>query len=399
MNILVGISGGIAAYKCPDLVRRLKESGFEVRVVMTEAATAFISPLTLQAVSGNPVSTQLLDTNAEAAMGHIELARWADLILIAPATADIIARLAAGMANDLLSTLCLASTAPIAIAPAMNQQMWTNAITQENITKLEQRNVAILGPDEGDQACGETGPGRMLEPQQLATECEFFNPENSSVLAGKKVLITAGPTHEHIDPVRYLSNHSSGKMGFEIARAANLAGAEVILIAGPVSIETPCSIQRINVTSAVDMHQQVLDHLADQDIFIGCAAVADYRMEKTARDKIKKNQQQLVLTMVENPDIIGSVAKIQNRPFCVGFAAETTDVVAYAKNKLKLKNLDMICANDVSDNDIGFNSENNCLTVITADGLQIDLQKASKRSISHKLVQIISEQMEADHKT
>jgi len=399
MNILVGISGGIAAYKCPDLVRRLKESGFEVRVVMTEAATAFISPLTLQAVSGNPVSTQLLDTNAEAAMGHIELARWADLILIAPATADIIARLAAGMANDLLSTLCLASTAPIAIAPAMNQQMWTNAITQENITKLEQRNVAILGPDEGDQACGETGPGRMLEPQQLATECEFFNPENSSVLAGKKVLITAGPTHEHIDPVRYLSNHSSGKMGFEIARAANLAGAEVILIAGPVSIETPCSIQRINVTSAIDMHQQVLDHLADQDIFIGCAAVADYRMEKTARDKIKKNQQQLVLTMVENPDIIGSVAKIQNRPFCVGFAAETTDVVAYAKNKLKLKNLDMICANDVSDNDIGFNSENNCLTVITADGLQIDLQKASKRSISHKLVQIISEQMEADHKT
>ncbi len=268
MKVLVGISGGIAAYKSPDLVRRLKESGSDVRVVMTKAATAFISPMTLQAVSGNPVSTHLLDTDAEAAMGHIELARWADLILIAPATADIIARLASGMANDLLSTICLASSASIAIAPAMNLQMWRNPATQENIATLTSRNFIILGPGEGEQACGEIGPGRMLEPSQLAAECDYLNPDNQSYLAGKKVLITAGPTREPIDPVRYLSNHSSGKMGFEIARAANLAGAEVTLVAGPVSIETQCSISRINVTSALEMQQQVLDHLAGIDILL-----------------------------------------------------------------------------------------------------------------------------------
>ncbi len=393
MKVLVGISGGIAAYKSPDLVRRLKESGSDVRVVMTNAATAFISPMTLQAVSGNPVSTHLLDTDAEAAMGHIELARWADLILIAPATADIIARLASGMANDLLSTVCLASSAPIAIAPAMNLQMWRNPATKENISILTSRDFIILGPGEGEQACGESGPGRMLEPSQLAAECDYLNPDNQRYLAGKKVLITAGPTREPIDPVRYLSNHSSGKMGFEIARAANLAGAEVTLIAGPVSIETQCSISRINVTSALEMQQQVLDHLVEIDIFIGCAAVSDYRVDNIASDKIKKDQQQLVLTMVENPDIIASVSEQKDKPFCVGFAAETTDVINYAKEKLIKKNLDMICANDVSDNEIGFNSDNNKLTVIMNDGQQVDLPKATKRLISQLLIKLISEKL------
>lgn len=393
MKILVGISGGIAAYKCPELVRRLRESGVEVRVVMTSAATTFISPMTLQAVSGNPVSTQLLDADAEAAMGHIELARWADLILIAPATADIIARLATGMANDLLSTLCLASSAPIAIAPAMNLQMWTNPATQENITTLANRDVVILGPAEGDQACGENGPGRMLEPEQLVAECDYLNPENQQYLKGKKVLITAGPTRESIDPVRYLSNHSSGKMGFEIARAASLAGSEVTLITGPVNIETQCSILRINVTTALEMQQQVVEHLEGIDIFIGCAAVADYRLESIASEKIKKGQPQLVLTMVENPDIIASVSENKDKPFCVGFAAETSDVVNYAKQKLIKKNLDMICANDVSDSEIGFNGDNNQLTVIMADGQKVELPKTTKRSISRQLIKLISEQL------
>ncbi len=298
MKILVGISGGIAAYKSPDLVRRLKESGAEIRVVMTKAACSFISPLTLQAVSGNPVSTDLLDTAAEAAMGHIELARWADLILIAPATADLIARLAMGLANDLLSTLCLATTAPIAIAPAMNLQMWANVATQENINRLKQRDFTILGPDSGEQACGENGLGRMLEPLQLAEECERFNPQNRLSLSGKKILITAGPTREDIDPVRYLSNHSSGKMGFEIAKAAYLAGAEVTLVTGPVAIETHCSIRRINVTSALQMQQQVLDHIDHQDVFIGCAAVADYRVNEIAQHKIKKNEYYLRLRIL-----------------------------------------------------------------------------------------------------
>jgi len=334
MKILVGITGGIAAYKSPDLVRRLKESGADVRVVMTKAAIAFINPLTLQAVSGHPVSSDLLDPKAEAAMGHIELARWADLVLIAPATADIIARLAMGMANDLLSTLCVATTAPIAIAPAMNLQMWANAATQDNIKLLIQRNYTILGPDKGEQACGETGLGRMLEPIQLAAECELFDVDENQLLAGKKVLITAGPTQEAIDPVRYLSNHSSGKMGFEIAKAAFLAGAEVTLVTGPVTIETLHSIHRVDVTTALEMHQQVLEHIDDQHIFIGCAAVADYRVCEIAQQKIKKNDQQLVLTMVENPDIINTVSQLKKKPYCVGFAAETTDVINHAKKKL-----------------------------------------------------------------
>ncbi|MFT5451180.1 MAG: phosphopantothenoylcysteine decarboxylase/phosphopantothenate--cysteine ligase [Enterobacterales bacterium] len=393
MKILVGISGGIAAYKSPELVRQLKKTGAEVQVVMTSAATSFISPLTLQAVSGNPVSTDLLDPEAEAGMGHIELARWADLILIAPATADLIARLAVGMANDLLSTLCLATTAPIAVAPAMNLQMWANKATQENIKKLQQRDITILGPDKGEQACGETGLGRMLDPIHLVAECERFDNKNCLTLVGKKVLITAGPTREDIDPVRYLSNYSSGKMGFALAKAALLAGADVTLVAGPVTLDTLPSVKRIDVISARDMYQAVHEQIAQQDIFIGCAAVADYRVCEVAQQKIKKNDQQLVLTMVENPDIIASVSKLANKPFCVGFAAETTDVIEYAKKKLSRKHLDMICANDVSNCEIGFNSDSNQLTVINANGESYIFDKESKSSLSRKLINLIADQL------
>jgi phosphopantothenoylcysteine decarboxylase/phosphopantothenate--cysteine ligase len=393
MKILVGISGGIAAYKSPELVRQLKKTGAQVRVVMTSAATSFISPLTLQAVSGNPVSTDLLDPEAEAGMGHIELARWADLILIAPATADLIARLTAGMANDLLSTLCLATTAPIAIAPAMNLQMWANKATQENIKQLQQRDITILGPDKGEQACGETGLGRMLEPADLVAECERFNNQNCLTLVGKKVLITAGPTREDIDPVRYLSNYSSGKMGFALAKAALLAGADVTLVAGPVNLNTLPSVKRIDVISARDMYQAVHEQIDQQDIFIGCAAVADYRICEVAQQKIKKNDQQLVLTMVENPDIIASVSKLANKPFCVGFAAETTEVIEYAKKKLSRKYLDMICANDVSNCEIGFNSDYNQLTVINANGESHIFDKESKSTLSRKLINLIAEQL------
>jgi phosphopantothenoylcysteine decarboxylase/phosphopantothenate--cysteine ligase len=393
MKILVGISGGIAAYKSPELVRQLKKTGAEVRVVMTSAATSFISPLTLQAVSGNPVSTDLLDPEAEAGMGHIELARWADLILIAPATADLIARLTAGMANDLLTTLCLATTAPIAIAPAMNLQMWANKATQENIKQLQQRDISILGPDKGEQACGETGLGRMLEPTDLVAECERFNNQNCLTLVGKKVLITAGPTREDIDPVRYLSNYSSGKMGFALAKAALLAGADVTLVAGPVNLNTLPSVRRIDVISARDMYQAVHEQIDQQDIFIGCAAVADYRICEVAQQKIKKNDQQLVLTMVENPDIIASVSKLANKPFCVGFAAETTEVIEYAKKKLSQKYLDMICANDVSNCEIGFNSDYNQLTVINANGESHIFDKESKSTLSRKLINLIAEQL------
>lgn len=396
MKILVGISGGIAAYKSPDLVRRLKETGAEVRVVMTKSATSFISPLTLQAVSGYPVSTELLDTDAEAAMGHIELARWADLILIAPTTANVIAKLATGMADDLLSTLCLATRAPIAIAPAMNLQMWANPATQDNIQRLEQRGFTLLGPGTGEQACGEEGPGRMLEPVQIVRECERFFSQDTDCLKGKKVLITAGPTREAIDPVRYLTNHSSGKMGFEIAAAAAFAGAEVTLVAGPVNLDSIQLVERINVISAEEMHQTVLDQIVDKDVFIGCAAVADYRVAEIADQKIKKNDQQLVLTMVENPDIIASVSQLKNKPYCVGFAAETTNLLENARKKLASKGLDMICANDVSDSEIGFNSDANKLTILTADGQQTEFEKSSKKSLARQLIKVVSKQLSTD---
>lgn len=392
-KILLGISGGIAAYKCAELTRRLIERGAEVRVVMTKAAEAFITPLTMQAVSGKPVSDSLFDPAAEASMGHIELAKWADLVLLAPATADLIARISAGMGNDLLSTLVLATDAPVAVSPAMNQQMYRNVATQENLVTLERRGYTIWGPDAGEQACGDVGPGRMLDPMELVHRCEdFFGPKP---LEGKRVLLTAGPTREALDPVRYLSNHSSGKMGFAIAQAAVKLGAKVTLVAGPVTLATPVGVQRIDVISAVDMHQTVMSHAASHDIFIGCAAVADYRPESIAEHKIKKTAENdnLVITMVKNPDIVASVgAMTENRPFTVGFAAETQDVEKYARDKLLKKNLDMICANDVSIAGQGFNSNDNALTIYGRDCEQ-SLPLASKAQLAQSLMLLINNKL------
>ncbi|EKO3576285.1 bifunctional phosphopantothenoylcysteine decarboxylase/phosphopantothenate--cysteine ligase CoaBC [Vibrio metschnikovii] len=388
-HILLGISGGIAAYKCAELTRRLRERGAEVRVVMTHAAKEFITPLTMQAVSGYPVADSLLDPAAEASMGHIELAKWADLVLLAPATADLIARLAAGMGNDLLTTVVLATDAPVVISPAMNQQMYRNQATQDNIATLVRRGVSVWGPAAGEQACGDVGPGRMLEPLELVERCDaFFAPKP---LLGKKLLLTAGPTREALDPVRYITNHSSGKMGFAIADAAATLGAEVTLISGPVTLTTPAKVKRINVQSALEMHAAVMAHAQQHDIFIGCAAVADYRPDVIAEQKIKKNEQSdtLCITMVKNPDIVASVAALtERRPFTVGFAAETQDVEKYALGKLTKKKLDMICANDVSITGQGFDSNDNALTVYWSNG-QHALPLSSKRELAQALMLFI----------
>jgi len=392
-KILLGISGGIAAYKCADLTRRLIERGAQVQVVMTHAAKEFITPLTMQAVSGRPVSDSLLDPAAEASMGHIELAKWADLVLLAPATADLIARMAAGMSNDLLTTLVLASDAPIAVSPAMNQQMYLNQATQENIATLARRGMHIWGPAAGEQACGDVGPGRMLEPLQLVAHCEEFWGDKP--LLGKSVLISAGPTREAIDPVRYISNHSSGKMGFALAEAAQQLGANVTLVSGPVSLATPSNVTRINVESANQMHQAVLDKAISQDVFISCAAVADYRPEAVAENKLKKtdDNDHMTVKMVKNPDIVASVAALtENRPFTVGFAAETQNVKQYALGKLERKNLDLICANDVSVEGQGFNSNDNAITVYSKDGEQ-SLTLASKQQIAKQIIQIIADKL------
>ncbi|KJY84125.1 phosphopantothenoylcysteine decarboxylase [Vibrio galatheae] len=394
-KILLGISGGIAAYKCAELTRRLIERGAEVQVVMTTAAKEFITPLTMQAVSGRPVSDSLLDPAAEASMGHIELAKWADLVLLAPATADLIARMSAGMGNDLLTTLVLATDSPVAVSPAMNQQMYRNIATQENIATLERRGMHIWGPAAGEQACGDVGPGRMLEPMQLVERCELFFADKP--LKGKSVVITAGPTREAIDPVRYISNHSSGKMGFALAQAAAMQGAQVTLIAGPVALATPVGVERIDVDSAQSMHDAALAQATKHDIFIGCAAVADYRPQAVAEHKIKKTDEsdQMTITMVKNPDIIASVAALnEHRPFTVGFAAETQDVEHYARTKLSKKNLDMICANDVSVEGQGFNSNNNAITLYWKDGKQ-SLTLASKQHIATQIVMTIAEKLEA----
>ncbi|MBY8237571.1 bifunctional phosphopantothenoylcysteine decarboxylase/phosphopantothenate--cysteine ligase CoaBC [Vibrio fluvialis] len=398
-KILLGISGGIAAYKCAELTRRLIERGADVQVVMTKAAKEFITPLTMQAVSGRPVSDSLLDPAAEASMGHIELAKWADLVLLAPATADLIARMAAGMGNDLLTTLVLATDAPVVVSPAMNQQMYRNIATQENIATLARRGMQIWGPAAGEQACGDIGPGRMLEPMDLVHRCEdFFGPKP---LAGKSVLLTAGPTREALDPVRYITNHSSGKMGFAIADAAAKLGAQVTLVSGPVNLTTPANVSRINVDSAIDMHQAVMAHAGEHDIFIGCAAVADYRPQSMAQQKIKKTDDSdtLSVTMVKNPDIVASVAAMtDNRPFTVGFAAETQDVEKYARGKLVKKNLDMICANDVSVAGQGFNSNDNALTVYwrpsepSAPSEQ-SLPLASKAELAQALMLLINDKL------
>ena len=387
-KILLGITGGIAAYKTPELVRRLKEHGADVRVVMTDGAKAFITPLTLQAVSGNHVSDSLLDSQAELAMGHIELAKWADLIIIAPATADIIARIAAGMANDLLSTLCLASSASIAIAPAMNQQMWHAQATQSNISTLSKRGVHIWGPGAGEQACGDVGLGRMLEVQDLVNlSSDFFADK---YLQGQHWVITAGPTREAIDPVRYISNHSSGKMGYAIAHAALRAGAQVTLISGPVNITAPVGCELIEVTSATQMHQQALSQAASCTTFVACAAVADYRVADIALEKIKKTHDNMQISLVKNHDIVADVAKLADKPFIVGFAAETQDVEHYARGKLMRKNLDLIAANDVAKSGQGFNSDNNALTVFSAiDKIEIPL--ANKSIIAKQLVSLINQ--------
>ncbi|MFH4358424.1 bifunctional phosphopantothenoylcysteine decarboxylase/phosphopantothenate--cysteine ligase CoaBC [Vibrio diabolicus] len=386
-KILLGISGGIAAYKCAELTRRLIERGAQVQVVMTKAAKEFITPLTMQAVSGRPVSDCLLDPAAEASMGHIELAKWADLVLLAPATADLIARMSAGMGNDLLTTLVLATDSPVAVSPAMNQQMYRNISTQENIATLARRGMHIWGPAAGEQACGDVGPGRMLEPMQLVHLCEqFFQPK---LLEGKSILITAGPTREAIDPVRYITNHSSGKMGYALASAAAQMGAKVTLVSGPVSLNTPVGAERINVSSAQEMHEAVIAHANKHDAFISCAAVADYRPQTIASQKLKKTEDndEMVINMVKNPDIVASVAAMtEKRPFTVGFAAETNDVETYARGKLTKKNLDMICANDVSVAGQGFNSNDNAITLYWPEGeLALDLE--SKEALSFKILE------------
>ena len=394
-NVLVGISGGIAAYKTPDLVRKLKAEGANVRVVLTQSATHFVSSLSLQAVSGEKVSTHLLDEEAEAGMGHIELARWADVFLIAPATANCMAKLAHGLADDLLSTLALATNAPILIAPAMNQQMWAAPATLANLETLLSRGLTQLGPASGEQACGDVGYGRMLEPEELVNEVTAFVAKQSSnataheqLLAGKRVMITAGPTREAIDPVRYISNHSSGKMGYALARAAQSLGASVTLVSGPVELSPPSNIEQINVISAQDMLGAVEENIASQDIFIACAAVADYRIASENTQKLKKKAQELSLTFTQNPDILKTVASRTAPPFTLGFAAETNDVENYARKKLVNKKLNMIAANDVSIPGLGFNSDRNALIVITKEHTQ-KLAPASKDSLALELLKLL----------
>ena len=397
-KILLGISGGIAAYKCAELTRRLIERGAQVQVVMTKAAQEFITPLTMQAVSGNPVSSSLLDPSAEASMSHIELAKWADLVLLAPATADLIARISAGMGNDLLSTLCLATDAAIAVAPAMNQQMYRNVATQENLATLQRRGLMLWGPASGEQACGDVGPGRMLEPMQLVHHCEdFFQQPDLSEL---NIVITAGPTREAIDPVRYLSNYSSGKMGFAIAAAAAKRGANVTLISGPVNLTTPAGVTRININSAVEMQQAALACAVKNEIFIACAAVADFRPAQVAKQKMKKQpgNEEMVIQLVKNTDIVASIAALtEQRPFTVGFAAETQDVEHYARGKLTTKNLDLICANDVSVQGQGFNSDTNALHLYWPNGDKA-LPLATKADLGQQLVtEIVALYQHATH--
>lgn len=387
-NVLLGVSGGIAAYKSAELVRQLRDRGASVRVIMTRGALEFITPLTLQALSGNPVHTELLDAEAEQGMGHIELARWADLLLIAPATADLIARLSAGRADDLLTTVALATPAPLLLAPAMNQQMWRDTATAANIETLSTRGATIIGPGEGSQACGDTGPGRMEEPPAIADAAAALF--DSGALAGLRVVVTAGPTREPLDPVRYISNYSSGKMGFAIARAAAEAGARTTIIAGPVNLQTPEHVVKIDIESAREMLEQCELLLGDCDVFIACAAVADYRPVRQESRKIKKNEEKIVVELVRNPDILAAVAAREQRPFTVGFAAETHDVLANARDKMSRKGLDMIVANDVSDSTIGFNSDDNAATVLWHDGERA-LPQASKHAIARDLVSLIAD--------
>ena len=383
-RILLGVSGGIAAYKSCELVRRLRELDAEVRVVMTEGATHFVGPTTFQALSGQPVRVSLWDEGAEAAMGHIELARWAERILVAPASADVIARLAHGQANDLLATLCLASAAPLYLAPAMNQQMWAHPAVQSNIELLRQRGTHLLGPAAGEQACGDVGSGRMLEPHELrdALLASFGN----QTLAGLQVLVSAGPTYEDIDPVRFIGNRSSGRMGFAVAAAAAQAGAVVTLVAGPVSLATPAGVaRRIDVRSAAQMHAAVREASVSADIYIGAAAVGDYRPQEVSAHKLKKHAgTALTLQLDENPDILASLSAQAVRPFLVGFAAETHDVANYAQGKLQRKGLDMIAANQVGEG-LGFEATDNALSLYWTGGM-VELPRAAKPELARQLI-------------
>ncbi len=394
-QIVVGVSGGIAAYKSPDLVRRLRERNHRVRVVMSAGARHFITPLTLQAVSGHPVHTDLLDSQAESAMGHIELARWADLVLVAPATAHFLAKLRNGLADDLLSTLCLATEAPVAVAPAMNRQMWLHPATQDNVATLERRGVRFIGPGEGDQACGETGPGRMVEPEVIASRVSDRFPEGGD-LAGLTVLVTAGPTREPLDPVRFISNHSSGRMGYALAEAAAGAGARVTLVSGPTAISAPSQVECVDVMTAAEMCEVVLSRVGDASILIAAAAVADHRPAQYHEHKIKKNGSGEALALERTPDILAEVATLARRPFTVGFAAETDDIEANARAKLEAKALDLIAANRVDGPGVGFASEDNALDVYWTDG-GVHLGYKPKCRLAEELVALIAQRYRAAH--
>lgn len=396
-NILLGITGGIAAYKSAELVRLLKKAGYEVRVVMTRGAEAFVTPMTFQALSGEPVRTSLLDQEAEAGMGHIELAKWADRVVVAPASADFMARLAHGLADDLLATVCSATEAPIALAPAMNQAMWGNYRTQRNVHLLEDDpQITLWGPDQGSQACGDVGAGRMVEPETLFSlidqSCTAIDTHGP--LSGRRVVITAGPTREPIDPVRYITNYSSGKMGYAIADAAYAAGASVTLISGPVSLVAPTGVEVVSVQTAEEMLDAASAEVdKGADLFIATAAVADYRPASCADQKMKKSHEELSLELVRNPDTLATIAARKDAPFTVGFAAETTDVEHYATDKMRRKKLAMIVANDVSNPDIGFNSDDNAVTVFWSDG-QRSIGPASKHDIAVELVTLIADRMD-----
>ncbi|OED39202.1 phosphopantothenoylcysteine decarboxylase [Chromatiales bacterium (ex Bugula neritina AB1)] len=403
VNILVAVTGGIAAYKCPEVIRRLTEYGASIQVVMTESAREFVKPLVFQAVSGNAVHVDLLDDQAEAGMGHIELARWADVVLIVPATANTLARMACGVADDLLSTICLATRSPVIVAPAMNSVMWEHPATQANLKTLQSRGIILLAPEAGSQACGETGIGRLMEPEKIVeslkqmacdggqlTMKHVAQSTDSSLLKGVKVLLTAGPTREAIDPVRFISNHSSGKMGFALARAATDAGAEVTLIAGPVKLETPGGVKRIDVSSALQMHEIALSIAGECDIFISVAAVADYRVDEIKAQKIKKTGDDMTLTLIRNPDILADVASMETKPFCVGFAAETENLDAYARGKLQKKNLDMIVGNLVGVQSSGFNSDTNAVDVFWGSSGHVAYSSRSKESLATDLITLIA---------
>ncbi len=388
-RILLGISGGIAAYKCAELVRLLVKQQMEVRVVMTEAAMKFVAPMTLQALSGSEVHTELFNPEQERAMGHIALARWADVLLIAPATADIVAKLTHGLADDLLTTLYLAAECPVFIAPAMNQAMWRKAITQQNIQRLKEQGVQLIGPESGEQACGDVGFGRMAEPVDIVER--LLGQAHSNCLQGRKVLLTAGPTRESIDPVRFISNRSSGKMGYAIAEAAHHAGAEVTLVSGPVNLGASAGIKLIKVETAAQMHQAVMAQLIQCDIFIATAAVADYTVQESSAVKIKKHDELLTLTLTKTPDILAEVANQKVPPFTVGFAAETEDLERYALDKLQRKKLSMIAANWVGREQGGFEDDQNALRVFWNDG-QETFNMMPKQRLAEHLIALIAQQ-------